>query len=316
MNRNTVWSSGLEFWGNMLKNAPGKARIYNNYGVELSQKLQKYQESIPYFQHAIAMDKFYPDPHNNLAVVYAYLGKIDDAIKEMQAGLRINPNYAEGYNNLAAFYLQKKSYEATEQCLNTALKIRPSYGKAYFNRARMFAEQGKNDLALADFKNACTKADLDDAFGFSMYGKFAFDHKYFDDAIFAFNKLIELEPTNVEHYFNLGNSYHLSGKLEAAIPVYEHALLVNPSDIRCTLNLGETYFKLNNPAKALSYFEKINLQQMPHLAMRIADCYVKLGNPEKSRKSLETLIAMPVPDNLKQSAQLALANLNKAPAQA
>ena len=112
MDRNTVWRSGLEFWGNMLKNAPGKARIHNNYGVELSQKLQKYQESIPYFQHAISMDKYYPDPHNNLAVVYAYLGRLDDAIREMKEGLRINPNYAEGYNNLAAFYLQKKDYAA------------------------------------------------------------------------------------------------------------------------------------------------------------------------------------------------------------
>ena len=316
MDRNTVWRSGLEFWGNMLKNAPGKARIYNNYGVELSQKLQKYQESIPYFQHAISMDKYYPDPHNNLAVVYAYLNKIDDAIKEMKDGLRINPNYAEGYNNLAAFYLQKKAYEPAEQCLNTALRIRPSYGKAYFNRGRVFAEQGKKDLALADLKSACTKADLDDSFGFSVYGRFALDNKYYEDAIFAFSKLVEFEPNNIESYFNLGNAYHLGGKLTNAVTMYEHALTINPSDVRCTLNLGETYFKLNNPAKALTYFEKIDLKQVPHVALRIADCYGKLGNVEKSRHSLETLIAMPVPEQLKQNAQLALGNLNSKKASA
>ena len=309
MDRNTVWSSGLDFWGNMLKNAPGKARIYNNYGVELSQKLQKYKESIPYFQHAISMDKYYPDPHNNLAVVYAYLSRIDDAIKEMKEGLRINPNYAEGYNNLAAFYLQKKDYEPAEQCLNKALKIRPSYGKAYFNRGRVFAEQDKKDQALADLKSACTRADLDDVFGFSVYGKYALDNKFYDDAVFAFNKLIEFEPNNVEHYFNLGNAYHLGGKLEQAAAVYQHALQLNPSDVRCTLNLGETYFKLNQHAKALSYFERINLSQVPHLAMRIAECYVKLGDIEKSKHSLETLIAMPVPEQFKQTAQVALANL-------
>lgn len=108
MERNTVWRSGIEFWGNMLKNAPGKARVYNNYGVELSQKLKKYEESIPYYKQAIAMDPTYSDPHNNLSVVYAFLGKIDLAIEEMELSLKINPGYAEGYNNLSAFYLEKK----------------------------------------------------------------------------------------------------------------------------------------------------------------------------------------------------------------
>ena len=43
-----------------------------------------------------------------------------------------------------------------EQCLRNALKIRPSYGKAFFNLARVYAEQGKNDLAIVQLKNACT----------------------------------------------------------------------------------------------------------------------------------------------------------------
>ena len=51
------------------------------------------------------------------------------------------------------------------------------------------------------------------------------------------------------------------------------------------------------------------MKQAPHVALRIADCYTKLGNSEKSRKSLESLIAMPVPQPLKDNAQLALANL-------
>lgn len=311
MDRNTVWRSGLEFWGNMLKNASGKARIHNNYGVELSQKLQKYKESIPYFQQAIAMDKYYPDPHNNLAVVYAYLGNIDDAIREMKEGLKINPNYAEGYNNLAAFYLQKKDYAPAEQCLNMALKIRPSYGKAYFNRARVYAEQGKGNQAIVDLKNACTKADLDNNFGFSVYGKFALDNKYYEDAIFAFKKLVELEPNNVEACFNLGNAYHCSGKLELALTAYEHVCALAPTDFRFVFNLGETHFKLKNPSKALSYFEQIDIKKAPQVAMRIADCYAQLGDLDKSKRALESLIAMPVQKELKDNAQLALANLAK-----
>lgn len=310
MDRNTVWRSGLDFWGNMLKNAPGKARIHNNYGVELSQKLQKYHESIPYFQHAISMDKYYPDPHNNLAVVYAYLNRLDDAIKEMKEGLRINPNYAEGYNNIAAFYLQKGSYDAAEQYLKNALRIRPNYGKAFFNLSRVYSEQGKNDLAIVQLKNACTKADLDNSFGFSVYARFALDNKYFEDAIFAYNKLIELEPNNLDHYFCLGNAYNLGGKLEDAIKTYEYAHAKAPHDIRLISNLGDTYFKLKDYTKALSYFEQVDLNQAPQLAIHIADCYLQLGNINQSKSILEKLIALPVKQDFKDSAQIALANLN------
>ena len=309
MDRNTVWRSGLDFWGNMLKNAPGKARIYNNYGVELSQKLQKYNESIPYFQHAIAMDKYYPDPHNNLAVVYAYLNKLDDAIREMKEGLRINPRYAEGYNNIAAFYLQKKSYDLAEQCLKNALHIRPNYGKAFFNLARVYTEQGKNDLALEQLKNACTKADLDNSFGFSSYAKFALDNKYFDDAIFGYKKLIELEPQNPEHYFCLGNAYHLAGNLDSAVRAFEYAYNKAPHEIRYAANLGETYFKMKEYTKALSYFERLDLKRVPQLAVHIADCYLQLGRADQSKDILEKVMALPVPQNFKDNVQVALANL-------
>jgi tetratricopeptide (TPR) repeat protein len=309
MNRNTVWRSGLEFWGNMLKNAPGKARIYNNYGVELSQKLQKYKESIPYFQHAISMDKYYPDPHNNLAVVYAYLNRLDDAIMEMKEGLRINPRYAEGYNNIAAFYLQKGSYDLAEQYLKNALTIRPNYGKAFFNLARVYTEQGKNDLALEQLKNACTRADLDNSFGFSVYAKFALDNKYFNDAIFGYKKLIELEPQNIEHYFGLGNAYHLAGMFEQAIKAYEFAHSKSPYDVRYAANLGETYFKMKEYAKALSYFEQLDLKRVPQLAIHIADCYLQLGRVDQSKYTLEKVMILPVPQNVKDSVQVALANL-------
>lgn len=309
MDRNTVWRSGLEFWGNMLKNAPGKARIYNNYGVELSQKLQKYKESIPYFQHAISMDKYYPDPHNNLAVVYAFLNRIDDAIREMKDGLRINPRYAEGYNNIAAFYLQKGSYDLAEQYLKNALAIRPNYGKAFFNLARVYTEQGKNDLALEQLRNACTRADLDNSFGFSVYAKFALDNKYSDDAIFGYKKLIELEPQNAENYFCLGNAYHLAGKIDDSIKAYEYAHAKAPYDIRYAANLGEILFSLKEYAKALSYFEKLDLKRVPQLAVHIADCYLHLGQIDQSKNILEKVMALPIPKNFKDNAQVALANL-------
>lgn len=299
--RNTVWRSGLEFWGNMVKNAPGKARVHNNYGVELSQKLKKYEESIPYFERAIAMDPLYSDPHNNLSVVYAFLGKIDLAITEMERSLKINPGYAEGYNNLAAFYLQKKDFEKAEKYINIAIKIRNSYGKAYLNRARIYFEQNKDDLALQDLKTACTQADLDNEFGYKMYGQFALEHKAWEEALFAFNKLCQIAPQDPDAYVGLGHACAGKSQYEQAIVYFDKAFALDPRNGRYAYLLGEIYVKLKNFTRALSYFERINLLQVPQVAINVAQCYEGLGNIKKAQQTYQAVLNLRLPNDLRSS---------------
>ena len=53
-----------------IQNAPNKARAYNNYGVSIITKKSQFHQAINYFKKAITMDRYYPDPCNNLAVVF------------------------------------------------------------------------------------------------------------------------------------------------------------------------------------------------------------------------------------------------------
>lgn len=306
MERNTVWRSSLEFWANMLKNAPGKARVHNNYGVELSQKLKKYEESIPYFKQAIAMDPMYSDPHNNLSVVYGFLGKLDLAIEEMKTSLKINPGYAEGYNNLSAFYLEKKDFVQAEKNINVAINMRKSYGKAYLNRARIYFQQGKIEEAMTDLKTACTKADLDNEFGYRIYGQFALEHKHYDDALFAFQKLADVAPQSADGYIGLGHAHFFMAQYEQARTNFERAFEIDPRNGRIAFNLGEVHYKLNNFAKALSYFERINIFQVPQVGINIAQCYSQLGQLKKAQTTLETILALQLPPDLRASAAAAL----------
>ncbi len=311
--RNTVWRSGLDFWGNIIKNAPDKARAYNNYGVELSQLLGQFAESIPYFKQAIAMDKKYADPCNNLAVAYAQLGQVDNAIDALRQGLSINPYYPEGYNNIASFFLQKKDFEQAEKALQTALKLRPHYGKAYFNLGRLYIEKGEQEKGWECFKKCCTQADLDNQLGFGMFAKVSLSLKKYDDAIFAYKKVLELSPNTPDGKFNLANAYFFTKQFDQAATLYEQALQEKPNDIRVVYNLGETYFMLNRIQDALVYFEKTKAsgQLIPQLYIRMASCYEKLGKPDKSKESLRELISKNIPPQLKNKAQQLMVQLDK-----
>jgi tetratricopeptide (TPR) repeat protein len=303
VHRNTVWRSTLEFWANIVENAPGKARAYNNYGVELSQKLGKFAESIPYFEHAINMDKFYRDPYNNLAVAYAATHQLDRAIETLRISIRNNPLYAEAYNNLASFLMEKKDYEQAKHALVYAIRLRSYYGKAYFNLGRLYMEQNEPEKACEAFRKACMEADLDNEVGFSTYAHCCLHLKKYDEAIFAFKKLLEYNPNNHEALFNLANAYHAQKDFNNAIHFYTQLLRKNVTDEKTRYNLAEAYFNAGNMREALYHFEKLQHNPMipPNLFIRIASCYEKLGNPERAKITLEQLLRKNVSPAMRES---------------
>lgn len=307
MSRNIVWSSGLEFWGNIIQNAPGKIRAYNNYGVELAQKAGKFKEAIPYYQYAIKMDRKYRDPYNNLAVSYAALKEYDKAIATLKQSLQINPNYPEAYNNIASFMLDQKDYEQAEKALRVAIKLRPYYGKAFYNLGRLYMETDQPELAWQNFKAACTQADLDNETGFAAYAQSSLYLKKYDEAIFGCRKLLEFNPGNMDARFNLANAYFMTEQFDQAISTYEQLLQQHPQDMRMRYNLAEAYFSAGKTQNALAQFDQLkNLPGItPNVFLRVAACYEKLGNPRQAKNSLEELLQKKMPADARKQLELA-----------
>lgn len=309
--RNKVWRSPEEFWNNIIENAPGKARAYNNLGVALSEQ-GRMAESIPLYKKAIGMDKNYPDPWNNLAVAYSMTGKLDLAIDTLKQAIKIHQNYPEGYNNLASFLIQKKDYAMAEKMLRVAIYLRPHYGKAYFNLGKNYFEQGQTEQAFEAFKAACTIADLDNASGFTVYANIAMNLQKYDDAIFAYSKLLELQPNSLDCALNLANAYFLGNKPQDAIPWFERIVKAAPQEARAWYNMAECYLRLNKPERALECFNKVEQLKYPvaNLPLRMAFTYKLMGKLSEAKKILQACITNAAfPENMKKIAVQELAML-------
>lgn len=312
--RNKVWSSGEHFWGNIIRNAPGKARAYNNYAVALSEQGQ-YKESIPYYQKAIAMDSSYPDPLNNLAVAYSFIGDLDKAIAALRQSIMIQPMYPEAYNNLATFLITKKEYDQAEKALEYAIKLRPYYGKAYFNLGKVYLYKDAGmfgpyaEKAFEHFKSACTQADLDNESGFQLYGHMAMRLKKYPEAVFAYGKMVELQP-NKDNIFNLAHAQFLNENFDGSIQTYEKLLRSFPAEKNAWYNLGEAYLKKNNPQKALYSFNKAKElnHTIPNLTLRIAYCHKLLNQIPQMEQLLDQVIQdSSMPEQFKIAARNELA---------
>lgn len=299
--RNTVWRTGEEFWGDIVKKAPNKARGHNNYGVCLSE-VGKIDESIKQYIKAIALDRYYSDPLSNLAVAYSLKGETDKAIHSLQQALMINPNYPEAYNNIGTLLLNKKEYEKAEEALDNAIALRRYYGKAYYNKGRLYVEKGEEEKAWEFFKKA-TEGDLDTTEGFYTLGQLSIKLQKYEEAAGAFQKIISLGENNPMIHFNLANSYYMLKEFDKAENIYERLVQDNPTDTRFVYNLAETYLSKDKPEQALSVFQKVT--QMPNAPgqahLRIVTCLEKLEKESEVDTYLEKLLQAKAPENFKQA---------------
>lgn len=67
-------------------------------------KLARSDDAIAAYQQLIEEQPSLPEPHNNLAVLYALQGDYQAAEQVLQAALKTHPSYAAAHNNLSSLY--------------------------------------------------------------------------------------------------------------------------------------------------------------------------------------------------------------------
>lgn len=310
--RNKVWGSAQEFWLDIVQHAPKKARSHNNYGVALSEA-HKFQEAIDSFERAIAMDPLYPDPYVNVATAYGALNRVDDAIEVLKQAILLQPYYPESYNNIAAHYMTKKNFYEAERYLKRAIMLRPHYGKAYFNLGRLYIETGHKDKAWECYKNCCTRADFDNEVGFRAYGLMSLMLHKFEDAAFAYEQLMLLNPRDTDYIFNAACAQHLMQHEERAQVLIDLLVMRAPHDKRAHFLYGEIMYAQERYEDAMGWYEKTVALDPHFLDVRFkgAECLDKMGKCEQARIWLREFIAMDPPAEHKKRAEKMLTLFEK-----
>ncbi|HJZ24228.1 MAG TPA: tetratricopeptide repeat protein [Candidatus Babeliales bacterium] len=292
LKRNTVWSSDIIFWENIICNAPQKARAYNNYGIALIQA-NRCQEAIFYLKKALSLQHgHYWDPFTNLSIAYSHLGEIDMAIESIKQAIKINRYHPESYNSLGLLFEQKNKFDDAQKSFEVAIRLRPHYGKARFNLGQLFVKKHEYEKAWDCFKLCCMEDDFDTVpDGFLRYATLSMHLDKLDDAITGYTKLVELDPLYPDAQLNLGNAYYLAKKFDQALIYYRKAADLQPQDFRPLANSAQIYIKLKQPDLALNYLKKA--RDLPHapkeLELKIAHCFKLMGQDSAAEYILKQL---------------------------
>jgi type IV pilus biogenesis/stability protein PilW len=82
------------------------------------------------------------------------------------------------------------------------------------------------------------------------------DLGYFDKAFEAYQKAIEVNPQYEKAYNNLGILLFLNGRYEESVGAFQKALEINPGNIESYINLGILFKKQGEFKKAIECFQK------------------------------------------------------------
>jgi tetratricopeptide (TPR) repeat protein/nitrate/TMAO reductase-like tetraheme cytochrome c subunit len=113
-----------------------------------------------------------------------------------------DPNYADGWLNIARALIQEGETDAAKPYIEKALKLNPNLARIYFFRAMAEKTDGDYDAALASLGRAASMYPRDRVVQ-NQIGRLNFLKRDFAQAAVAFEKVLAIDPEDVQAHYNL-----------------------------------------------------------------------------------------------------------------
>jgi tetratricopeptide (TPR) repeat protein len=239
-----------------------------------------------------------------------------EACEKYQKAIEVDPSYSHAYKNWGYALFEQKSYKEAEEKYKKALEVDPQLSNAYELWGRGLGEQGNYQGAIEKLKKAL-EIDPKSELAYSYWGRYLCDLKRYDEAIEKYKKILEINPNSEIAYGLWGDCLRNQKCYDEAIKKYKMALEIAPGSedvIKCwahclieseryneaikliedhtktldncsvLLAYGESLFKLERYADALTQFEKLlNLNKICRkVFMMYALSLEKLGEKESA----------------------------------
>jgi tetratricopeptide (TPR) repeat protein len=215
-----------------LRDDPSSAEAAYGLGsVYLDQ--QKTAEARDGFERALKLRASYPDTQanawNNLGLLAAHAGKMEEAIGNFQQSLTLSPDHRIALDNLGGAYRQMKRWDDARKTYERALEINPNDAEANYGLAMVFAH---NDDSARAFE--------------------------------GLQKALKLRPDYPEALNNLGILYLRTHRRDEAVASFEECIRVAPAFDQSYLNLARVYIVEDAPEKARSVLVELRKLHPEH----------------------------------------------------
>jgi len=133
----------------------------------------------------------------------------------------MDPGYADGPVNVARAQIQEGNVAAAEPMLQKALAIDPKLAKTHYFLGTVYKTTGRYDEALVELRAAAALYPRDRVV-LDQIGRVLFLQRKFHDAVAAFERVLAVDPEDLQAHYNLMVCYQGLG--QTALAAREQAL--------------------------------------------------------------------------------------------
>ncbi|MEW6303127.1 MAG: tetratricopeptide repeat protein [Verrucomicrobiota bacterium] len=241
--------------------------------------------------------------HQNLATLFAFLGRHDEAFEHIHSAVRLNPRDPDLLNSLGIALTRRNDLAAAEQCFREALRLNSAHESAKINLGLALGALDRQDEALQCFLDLERRGSTDPR----VYYQIAWAAGRNRDFIAARRHLetaLRLKPDDLFSLQFLAAVHEETGDAAAALRCYREAARHHPANP--TPQLALAWFLINtpdaplrDPAQAVSLAERAReLSGAPTVQLLdiLASVYAAAGDFEKATQTMEQLMPLAEPD--------------------
>ncbi len=219
---------------------------YNLLGIVYSSQ-KNYPNALDAFQRALKIDPNSAKTANNLGNLYVAQERLDLAEKEFRKVLRLDPANSDGNYNLGLVLMAK---HIPAEAITSFQRVRPATIATRFNliRAFLLAERTAEGLKLAKQLSLDAKDNVQLHF---TLGVLLASAKQYQPARRELETANALQPETFEILFNLGQTYLRSGDAAKAEVFLGRALKLKPDSPSALYLLAQVYSEQTRAVDAL-----------------------------------------------------------------
>lgn len=277
-------------------------------------RLGKFDLAVEQFAKAQELEPANYDTNHNLGEAYIHGGKLEKAVPYLEKAQRANPAaYDNGYDLSLAYLVTGKLGEARSS-VQTLLKVKDT-GELH-NLLGQIEEKDGQFVAAENQFEAAARMEPSESNLFDWASELLL-HRTLDPAVKVFEQATMRYPDSPRMMVGLGMAYYARGNYDDAVKAFLKGADLNPTDARCYKFLARAYDSSPNQAADVIERFKRFADLQPHNGQAIYYYAMSLWkgkraqDPDLDLKQIESLLTKAIAETPGlPEAHLQLGNLN------
>lgn len=154
--RNKVWSSAVSLWEDTVAKSPGNARVWGNLGAAYT-SATRYDEAIPCYEKAIALEPQYQTAYLNLASVLNAKHRSKEALDTVNRLIGLNKGADRSPDvqcNRGIALIELGRVDEGTRLLNMIVEQKPDHRMSHVVLGMVYSQTNHPNKALAHYRQA------------------------------------------------------------------------------------------------------------------------------------------------------------------